>query len=98
MLEDPETAPVSPAERVLLRFVRSVNSRSFELRDEEVEAVRAAGWTDEAIYDAISVCALFNFYNRWCDGAGVNAMPPESHLASGRRMALYGYRPPSEIR
>ena len=77
-----------------MRFVRSVNSRSFELRQPEVDEIRAAGWTDEAIYDAISVCALFNFYNRWCDGSGVNAMPPESHLASGRRMAAHGYRPP----
>ena len=28
-------------------------------------ALRAAGWDDEAIYFAITTCALFNFYNRW---------------------------------
>jgi hypothetical protein len=79
---------------VLLRFVRSVNERSFDLKDEDVAPVRAAGWSDEAIYDAVSVCALFNFYNRWCDGTGVNAMPAEGHLASGKRLAEFGYAPP----
>jgi alkylhydroperoxidase family enzyme len=96
VLEDPETAPITPAERTLLAFVRAVNSRSSELSAEELEPVRAAGWTDEAIYDAVSVCALFNFYNRWCDGTGVNAMPPEGHLASGKRLAQSGYAPPEK--
>jgi alkylhydroperoxidase family enzyme len=94
VLEDPETAPISTAERALLAFVRCVNSRSFDLRPEEWSAVRAAGWTDEAVYDAVSVCALFNFYNRWCDGTGVNAMDPEAHAMSGKRLAQFGYAPP----
>jgi hypothetical protein len=94
VLEDPETSPLPAAEKAMLAFVRSVNGRSFELRPEEVEAVRRAGWNDEAIYDAVSVCALFNFYNRWCDGAGVHPMTPEGHAASGKRLAQFGYAPP----
>lgn len=94
VLEDPESAPITSEEKVLLAFVRAVNSRSHDLRPEELEPVRAAGWTDEAIYDAVSVCALFNFYNRWCDGTGVNAMPAEGHAASGKRLAEFGYAPP----
>ncbi|MEC9341658.1 MAG: peroxidase, partial [Pseudomonadota bacterium] len=35
--------------------------------------VRAAGWSDQALNDAILVCALHNFMNRWVDGAGVDA-------------------------
>lgn len=96
VLANPETAPISRAEKVLLAFVVSVNGRSHEIEPPEVEAVRAAGWTDEAIYDAISVCALFNFYNRWCDGAGVHAMPAEAHAMGGKRMAEFGYAPPEE--
>ena len=38
-----------------------------------------AGWTDEAVYDAINVCGLFNFYNRWIDATGVCEMPEEAH-------------------
>jgi alkylhydroperoxidase family enzyme len=94
VLEDPERAPITPAEKALLAFIEGVNGRSYDLRSEEVDRVRAAGWSDEAIYDAVSVCALFNFYNRWCDGTGVNPMPPEGHAASGKRLAELGYAPP----
>ena len=53
--------------------------------------MRAAAWTDEALYFAITVCALFNFFNRWIDAAGVHAMSDESHRLGGKRTALHGY-------
>jgi hypothetical protein len=49
------------------------------------------GWTDEAIYFAISVCALFNFYNRWIDASGVHEMSEEAHRVYGARTAQHGY-------
>ena len=93
-LDDLPNAPIPDAEKALLEFVAAVNRRPSDITAAEVDAVRAHGWTDEALYDAISVCALFNFYNRWCDGSGVNPMPAEGHLASGRRLAERGYAPP----
>ena len=90
-LADPETAPISPAEKALLAFVRGVNGRSFELTASELDPLRAAGWSDEAIYDAVSVCALFNFYNRWVDAAGVHDLPAEKYIFSGKRLAQRGY-------
>jgi hypothetical protein len=42
------------------------------------------------------VCALFNFYNRWCDASGVHVMSPEAHALGGKRMAMNGYLPPPE--
>jgi hypothetical protein len=56
-----------------------------------MEALYAAGWTDEAIYSAITVCALFNFYNRWIDASGVQAMSENAHLLYGSRTAQNGY-------
>lgn len=50
-----------------------------------------AGWTGEAIYYAITVCALFNFYNRWVDACGVHALSDEAHRAGGKRSAALGY-------
>ena len=91
VLEDAARAPISEPEKVLLAFLERVNGASYELDRESVDAVRAAGWSDEAIYDAVSVCALFNFYNRWCDATGVHAMPAEDHAMSGKRMAAGGY-------
>ena len=44
-----------------------------------MQPLYAVGWDDEAIYFAITVCALFNFYNRWIDATGVHALSPEAH-------------------
>ena len=54
----------------------------------------SAGWTEDALYDAITVCALFNFYNTWIDATGVADMPPELYAMSGERLATRGYQPP----
>jgi hypothetical protein len=37
------------------------------------------------------VCGLFNFYNRWIDASGVEAMSKQDHAASGKRLAARGY-------
>jgi hypothetical protein len=55
--------------------------------------VKAAGWSEEAIYDAITVCALFNFYNKWIDATGVSDMPAMAYEMSGQRLATRGYAP-----
>jgi hypothetical protein len=59
-----------------------------------VDAVKATGWSDEAIYDAINVCALFNFYNRWIDATGVGDHSAELYAHSGERLAATGYAEP----
>jgi hypothetical protein len=57
----------------------------------DLDTARAAGWSDEELYFAITVCALFNFYNRWIDASGVHALSDEAHRAGGQRMAAGGY-------
>ncbi|HXG36977.1 MAG TPA: hypothetical protein VNL15_08415 [Dehalococcoidia bacterium] len=56
-----------------------------------MDSVKAAGWTDEAIYDAVMVCGLFKFYNTWTDSTGVHDMPAFAYEMSGKRLATYGY-------
>jgi len=58
------TAPISDAEKELFRFVEKVNGDSISIGPSDIDDMHRAGWTDEAIYDAINVCCLFNFYNR----------------------------------
>ena len=91
VLEDLETAPISDAEKALFRFVVKVNKESPTIGPADIATVMDAGWTEEAIYDAINVCALFNFYNRWIDAAGVHEMGEEAHRQQAKRMAARGY-------
>jgi hypothetical protein len=60
-----------------------------------VDEARSAGWSEEALYDAITVCALFQFYNTWTDATGVQDMPPFAYEVSGKRLATAGYAPES---
>jgi hypothetical protein len=91
VIEDYRTAPISDAEKALFRFLEKVNRQSNQIRREDVDVTGAAGWSDEALYYAISVCALFNFYNRWCDASGVRDMPAQAYEMSGHRLASEGY-------
>ena len=77
----------------MFAFIDKVNRDSSRLRKEDVEEVKAAGWSEEALYDAITVCALFNFYNKWVDAAGVGDMTAVAYAASGERLATLGYVP-----
>ncbi|MGI9077544.1 MAG: carboxymuconolactone decarboxylase family protein [Gemmatimonadaceae bacterium] len=79
----------------MFAFLEKMNRESSRLTKEDVQAVVEAGWTEEAIYDAVTVCALFNFYNKWVDATGVSDMPAAAYAASGQRLASLGYLPPS---
>ena len=93
VLHDYRTAPISDREKELFAFIEKVNRDSSRLRKEDVEEVKAAGWSDEALYDAITVCALFNFYNKWIDATGVSDMTAAAYEVSGERLATDGYVP-----
>ena len=75
----------------MLAYVEKVNCNCAAIEQADIDALHQAGWTDEAIYDAIMVCGLFNFYNRWVDAAGVGVMSRKDHDASGKRLATRGY-------
>ena len=63
---------------------------SSEIGRADMEPLHAAGWDDEAIYFAITTCALFNFYNRWISASGVPPMSDEMHRWQGKLLAT-GY-------
>lgn len=91
VVADFESSPLSGPEKALFRFIDKVNHNSPAITPADMEPLHDAGWTDEQIYYAITVCALFNFYNRWIDATGVHAMSEEAHRVGGKRMATQGY-------
>ncbi|MDA1194216.1 MAG: peroxidase [Planctomycetota bacterium] len=92
MCHDFEHAPISEADKALLRYVAIVNDAPAKTTQAHVDAARAAGWSDHALFDALTVAAIFNFFNRWLDGAGLPDVPRgfyEERLAAHGDM---GYR------
>ena len=91
VIRDLETSALREKEKALFRFVDRVNHHSPQITPEDMRPLYAVGWDDEAIYYAITVCALFNFYNRWIDASGVHALSDETHRQGGKRSANVGY-------
>ena len=91
VLDDLERAPARREGTALLRFVAKVTTNLPAVQADDIDALRAAGWDDEAIYYAITTCALFNFYNRWITATGVPEMSDEAHRQQGRALASRGY-------
>ncbi len=75
----------------MLRFVDKVNHNSPDISPADMIPLYEQGWNDEEIWYAITVCALFNFYNRWIDATGVHPLSDEAHRAGGKRSASTGY-------
>ena len=90
-MADLESSALDDRHKALFRFVGKVNHDSPRIAPADLDSLRASGWTDEAIYFAITVCALFNFYNRWIDASGVHAMSHEAHQMGAKRSAVHGY-------
>ncbi len=91
VLRDLDSSPLDEKHKALFRFINKVNDDSPRMTPNDMDPLRALGWDDEALYFAVTVCALFNFYNRWIDATGVHAMSDEAHREGGKRMAQQGY-------
>jgi hypothetical protein len=82
---------LSDKDKAMLRFVDKVNLDSPAITALDMQPLYAEGWEDDAIYYAITVCSLFNFYNRWIDASGVHALSDEAHRQGAKRSASVGY-------
>jgi uncharacterized peroxidase-related enzyme len=90
-LRDLENAPLDEKDKAMLRLVGKITRNLPDINSADIDRVREAGWDDEAIYYAITTCALFNFYNRWITSTGVAEMSEEAHRLQGKGLASRGY-------
>jgi hypothetical protein len=62
VLRDPQQSTLLENEKALLRFVKKVTTALPSVTEDDSEILRELGWTHEAIYYTITVCALFKFF------------------------------------
>jgi alkylhydroperoxidase family enzyme len=91
VLDDYRTAAIDAREKALFAFIEKMNAQSNLVRREDIDRLKDAGWSEEAIYDAITVCSLFKFYNAWIDASGVHDLPAVAYQTNGKRLATQGY-------
>ena len=78
---DVDAAGLDSRHRVLLDFVETITRHAYRVTDEQVQELRAAGWTDEQIAEAAYVAALFNLFTRLADTFGIE--PPAMYEPDG---------------
>ncbi len=54
----------------LLHLAEKITRHAYKVTPEDMDALRAIGCTDEAIFEAVAVTALFNFMDRMADALG----------------------------
>lgn len=75
-------AELEPKERAMLDYAVKLTEESHRCAEADVEALRAAGWSDEDILDIAQVAAMFNFTNRLASGLGW--VPNPEYFSLGR--------------
>ena len=88
---DWRSAPLSPQLHATLGFLEKMTLEPDELGDGDVQQVRAAGVSDEALIDAIHVCALFSMIVRLADSLGWDVPSFESFSERADGMLASGY-------
>ncbi len=75
LLEDIDTAPIDDKLKPLFRYLKKLTEEPSRITQADADAVLTAGWSERALFDAVSVCALFNFMNRIIEGTGTKVNP-----------------------
>ena len=70
---DFEKADLEPNVKALLRFADKLTRRPFDIEDEDVAALKNAGWDDAAVRETVLTVAYFNYVNRVSLGLGLVA-------------------------
>lgn len=76
-----DKANLTEAERALMKYVELVSQAAYRTTQEDVQKLRAAGWKEEQIAEAVYVIAVFAMFNRIANAFGV---PLQNYMAMGR--------------
>ncbi len=64
-------AELAAGDRALCEFAAKLTRDQHAVRREDLDRLRAHGFDDRAIHDAVQVVAYFNYITRVADGLGV---------------------------
>jgi len=74
-MHDYREADLEPPLRALCDYAVKMTAAPASVSGEDADALRALGWSDAAINDAIQVISYFNYINRVADAVGIEGEP-----------------------
>ena len=85
-----DDASIDEKMKPMLRYVQKLTRTPSKMTAADAAAVIDAGWSDDALFDAICICGFNNLMNRVVDAVGIEGTE-EEHRESGRRLSSIGY-------
>src|SRR5580704_2470706 len=71
LVNDYENAAVPDKMKALFRFADKLTRKPVEIEEEDISALKAAGWDDAAVRETVLTVAYFNYVNRVSLGLGL---------------------------
>ncbi len=93
MLDNWHTAPIHEQMRVMLGLLEQVTLTPDAVGPGDVAPLRAAGVSDQAIEDALYVCAYFNIIDRVADALDFDVPTAEAFSKRADILLERGYLP-----
>ena len=69
----------------MLEFTEKLTIAPASMTEEDIQALRDAGWEDRDVLDIVHVCAYFNFRVRIVDGLGLKLSDAQLERARANR-------------
>ena len=91
VLRDLENSRLDSAHKALFRYIAKLAEHPSRVTASDINKLKEAGWSEEAIYDALTVASVLKFYNTWNNGSGVQNMASTDYLFSGKVLSTMGY-------
>lgn len=73
--KDFRTSKLEPQHKALCEWAEKLTLTPAQCTREDVDALRAHGWTDEQVVSAAQIIGYFNHLNRLADGLGIDLEP-----------------------
>jgi uncharacterized protein YciW len=70
----------------MLEYAEKLTIAPSSMTEDDIEALRTAGWSDRDILDIVHVCAYFNFRVRIVDGLGLTHTEERYEAARQNRL------------
>ena len=92
MVADLTSANIDQRLKAMLSFVQKLSRTPSRMVESDAQALITEGFSEEAVMDIVSVCALANYMNCFVDGLGVGATREQTKQGSLELVADDAYR------
>lgn len=81
LMQDLASSAVPEKLKPVLAYVGKLTRTPAMMTEKDAQSVYDAGWDERALFDAVSICGLFNLMNRVVEGSGIKMNPLEADRA-----------------